>query len=525
MDGAVVAALNDLAVRSFQPEASPEALFLRPVWKERAAPIPDVGSLSGRLLLFDLDTALARDIEARHPSLSVTRVVPGNRFAQENGFIQIDPQADEDYARLIEIVSPDFILYRWASAPLHLEEVLAPDRNLELGTPNRFQLETALELGIFSLFRLTRKLVQRNLQSEVRLLFCHPSSEEPAFLAIGAFAKALAQEQPKLQLRVLQTNETDVGLLTEFFSRQDEREIIRQNGKRQIRTFEPVVPKASARLPLRQEGVYLLTGGLGGLGRLFADYLARQYQARLVLTGRSALTDEARAKIAEIEGKGGQVLYVSGDVARIEDAREIVRSARQRFGALNGVIHAAGILRDSFLLKKEFSDFVDVLRPKVHGVAALDEATSDEPLDFFALFSSTAGAFGNAGQSDYAYANGFLDAFASAREVRRAAGERHGRTVSINWPLWKDGGMSMTGRNIEAHLEQIGLHPLSSSHWDRPFRNGLTRRGTSVSRPLGNPQQTHSNFPERFRIPRWRASREQPISLMNPLCLRNSKPI
>ena len=74
---------------------------------------------------------------------------------------------------------------------------------------------------------------------------------------------------------------------------------------------------------------------------------------------------------------------------------------------LNGVIHAAGILHDSFLLKKEFGDFVDVLRPKVHGVAALDEATSDESIDFFALFSSTAGAFGNAGQSDYAYAMDF----------------------------------------------------------------------------------------------------------------------
>ncbi len=473
LDGSVVAALNDLAVRSFQPEASPEALFLRPVWKERAAPIPDVGSLSGRLLLFDLDTALASDIEARHPSLAVTRVVPGNRFAQENRLIQIDPQAAEDYGRLIEIVSPDFILCRWASAPLHLEKVLAPDRNLELAAPNRFQLQTALEVGIFSLFHLARKLVQRNLQSEVRLLFCHPSSEEPAFVAIGAFAKALAQEQPKLQLRVLQTNETDVGLLTEFFSRQDEREIFRQNGKRQIRTFEPVVPKASAGLPLRQGGVYLLTGGLGGLGRLFADYLARQYQARLVLTGRSALTDETRAKIAEIEEKGGQILYVSGDVAQIENAREIVRSTRQRFGALNGVIHAAGILRDSFLLKKEFSDFVDVLRPKVHGVATLDEATSDEPLDFFALFSSTAGAFGNAGQSDYAYANGFLDAFASAREARRAAGERQGRTISINWPLWKDGGMSMTGRNIEAHFERIGLHPLSSTTGIALFETAL----------------------------------------------------
>ena len=486
LDGVVVAAVDDLVVRYFQPGESPGALFLRPVWKAQPAPIPAFGLLSGRLLLFDLDTALTEDIKARHPFLSVTRVVPGERFAREHEFIRINPQAEEDYARLLDTVSPDFILYRWVSAPLRPEGMLAPGPNPEL--------ETALELGIFSLFRLTQKLVQRNLQSEIRLLFCHPSSDEPAFLAIGAFAKTLIQEQPKLQLRVLQTDETDASLLTEFFSRQNEREILRQNGKRQIRTFEQIVPKASDNLPLRKEGVYLLTGGLGGLGTLFANFLAGQYQARLVLTGRSVLTDESRAKIADIEGSGGQVLYVCGDVARIEHAREIVRSARQRFGALHGVIHSAGILRDAFLLKKEFSDFVDVLRPKVHGVVALDEATRDETLDFFALFSSTAGAFGNAGQSDYAYANGFLDAFASAREVRRSAGERHGRTVSINWSLWKDGGMSVTGRNIEAHLEQVGLNPLSSTAGIVIFETALREQEPQLVALWGNRNKLTQTF-------------------------------
>ena len=192
-----------------------------------------------------------RDIQLRHPALSVTRVVPGDRFAQENGLIQINPQAEADYERLIETGTPDYILYRWVSSPLMAERVRELSPNPEPGISNRsgLQLEAALELGIFSLFRLTRKFLQRNLQSEVRLLFCYPSGQEPAFQAIGAFAKTLAQEQPKLQLRVLQTNETDSALLTEFFSRQDEREILRQNGKRLIRTFERVVPQGNRQAP------------------------------------------------------------------------------------------------------------------------------------------------------------------------------------------------------------------------------------------------------------------------------------
>ena len=99
-----------------------------------------------------------------------------------------------------------------------------------------------------------------------------------------------------------------------------------------------------------------------------------------------------------------------------EGASQVVYEAKQRYGALNGVIHAAGELRDGLIWNKSQEDFAAVLRPKVRGVEALDAATSQEPLDYFILFSSTAGLLGNAGQSDYAYANAYLDAFAHKRD-------------------------------------------------------------------------------------------------------------
>ncbi|MBV9488500.1 MAG: SDR family NAD(P)-dependent oxidoreductase, partial [Verrucomicrobia bacterium] len=440
-DGMVVATLLGLVVRPFQKKDTPAPIFLRPVWQSRTDPTLPEGPLKGRLLLFDGDTALERALQVRYPALSVARVVPAERFAQENGAIRIDPRSWDDYPRVLDAINPDFIVIRWTSLPLELEQ--------------------ALELGVYALFRLTRALMQRNLQSEIRMLFCHPWAGEPAFEAIGAFAKTLMHEQPKLQLRVLQTDDADAGLLAECFAGQDEREIRRHRGIREIRWFEIFEPKMmGGSAAVRQNGVYLLTGGLGGLGRAFADYLANQYRARLVLTGRSALTEDGRAQIARIEGLGGQAIYVRGDVSKTDDVREAVGHARERFGGLHGVIHAAGLLRDAFILKKELSDFADVLSPKVRGALALDEATKDEALDFFALFSSMAGSFGNVGQADYAYANAFLDAFAHAREARRAAGERRGRTVALNWPFWRDGGMQAGGSNFEAHLERIGLFPL-----------------------------------------------------------------
>ncbi|NNC24662.1 KR domain-containing protein, partial [Salinisphaera sp. USBA-960] len=92
---------------------------------------------------------------------------------------------------------------------------------------------------------------------------------------------------------------------------------------------------------------------------------------------------------------------------------------------LNGVLHSAGVIEDAFLLRKNAEGFARVIAPKTLGTWHLDEETRAEPLDLFVLFSSVAGALGNVGQCDYAYANAFQDAFAHARDARGLAGERN----------------------------------------------------------------------------------------------------
>ena len=101
-----------------------------------------------------------------------------------------------------------------------------------------------------------------------------------------------------------------------------------------------------------------------------------------------------------------------------------------------------------------------MLAPKVFGAINMDLATSAEDLDLFVLFSSVAGAMGNVGQSDYSYGNRFLDAFAENRENLRTAQHRSGRTLSINWPLWENGGMSISQDDIVRLENQIGMCPL-----------------------------------------------------------------
>ncbi len=200
---------------------------------------------------------------------------------------------------------------------------------------------------------------------------------------------------------------------------------------------------------IRENGVYLVTGGLGGIGLVLAEHLARKYRARIVLTGRSALPpreawakDEPRcAKLLALEEAGAEVLYVPADVAKVEDMVEVVRRARERFGPIQGVIHSAGVPGGGIIQLKEPAEAARVMAPKLQGTLALRRSLASEPLDFMVLCSSTAAWFGGVGQVDYCGANAFLDAYAAS--VRNEGGPY---TVSINWDTWKEVGMAVNTR-------------------------------------------------------------------------------
>src|SRR5262249_39790642 len=195
-------------------------------------------------------------------------------------------------------------------------------------------------------------------------------------------------------------------------------------------------------IAFKDQGVYLITGGLGGLGLLFArEILAQTRQSRVVLTGRSALSEEKQALLDGLSAQAGRVSYRQADVSDPDQVKGLIASIQAECGQINGILHCAGMIADNFILKKAVAEFSRVLAPKVSGAYNLDQASQDVELDFFALFSSIAGAMGNLGQADYAAANGFMDQFAAYRNGQVAADERRGRTRSINWPLWQAGGV------------------------------------------------------------------------------------
>src|SRR5581483_6570765 len=131
-----------------------------------------------------------------------------------------------------------------------------------------------------------------------------------------------------------------------------------------------------------------------------------------------------------------QVLYVQADVTDASAMRQAVERANERFGAIHGVIHAAGLEGRQSLVEADLAQFSQVLAPKVQGTLVLDEVLRDQPLDFVCYFASIAAVLGDFGVGSYAMANRFLMAYARTRQTCVSAGQAQGRTLAIAWPLW-----------------------------------------------------------------------------------------
>jgi NADP-dependent 3-hydroxy acid dehydrogenase YdfG len=234
-------------------------------------------------------------------------------------------------------------------------------------------------------------------------------------------------------------------------------------------------------IPWKEGGVYLITGGIGSLGRIFAqEILDRTTECSLILTGRRTF-EEVEEKLNELNISDGQdVRYVSMNIENEDDTVQLINDVMDNFGKINGIIHTAGVIIDSYIIQKNNDNFRKVLYPKVNGVKNLDEATKNISLDFIVFFASTAGLLGNSGQSDYAIANSYMDEFAKKRNRKVENGERSGKTLSMDWSFWKNGGMTMVDYKVELLKQNFGIAPLETNDGINAFYIGINSEQSQV---------------------------------------------
>nr|BAP05596.1 CalH [uncultured Candidatus Entotheonella sp.] len=287
----------------------------------------------------------------------------------------------------------------------------------------------------------------------------------PFLSGLGGLLKSAHAEQPRLvgQLIELEGHET-AAVLARYLAtntrRPEDTTVRYRAGRREVLSWEEQsTSEKQPPIPWKNNGVWLITGGAGGLGMIFAEDIARKSDhPTLYLIGRSPATPVHQEKVATLEALGARVAYRQVDVCDAAAVQELVAEIGREQGTLDGVLHCAGIVKDSFILKKSANTFRDVLAPKVTGTLNLDRATRELDPELFVLCSSGVGALGSPGQADYAAANAFMNAFAEERQTH--CPDR--KTLSVGWPLWQDGGMRVTPAHERTMAESVGIRPMST---------------------------------------------------------------
>lgn len=315
---------------------------------------------------------------------------------------------------------------------------------------------------------------------------------EPFQASMWGMGRVMALEHPQLWGGLVDLDpaasaeEVAGALMNDLIAPKSEDQLAFYAGKRYVaRLVRHQTAGISPALPVRSDGAYLITGGLGGLGLAVGHWLVSQGASRLILLGRTSLPPRSEwkqleasnpvaarvAAIRDLESQGASVHYACVDVANQAELMVwLAGYEAEGWPPIRGVIHSAGVLRDQLLMQLEVASLETVQQPKVAGAWALHNCLASASLDFFVLFSSAASVVGSFGQANYASANAFMDALAFYRCGQGLP------ALSINWGPWDEVGMAAEANLAEEHRRR-GMTPI-------PPAQGLAILGELLSQDV-----------------------------------------
>ncbi len=463
--------------------------FYTPIWKQSV----DGGSYDSDnddyrkevLLLIKDSNEFSDQFEAKlkEYDADIVVAVSGKEFKllSDKKYI-FDPEDSTHYEQLFSELS------RLEKIPSRILNLLGIDQT-EVGTTNN-----SLYLGerlFFSMMytaqAIGKKGVSKSIQIKVltnnsQRLLCEQEINPEKALHLGA-CRVIPVEYQNIKCCSIDCVLPNKGsmqelielLIDEIYFMPCEGMIAYRGMERWKQEFDSIKPniKNDSSIKLKNDGVYVITGGLGGIALETAQYISSEIlRAKLVLIARSEFpkleqwedwleTHNKRDRISQkilrlkkITSSGAEIFICQADVTeptQLKNVREIILN---RFGKINGIIHAAGSPGGGMIQLKNKEQAQKVLAPKVKGTTALYETFKDCGIDFMILYSSLNAITGGFGQIDYSAANAFLDAFAQAHDSRKGT-----RFISIDWDRWPGIGMA-SGTAQDTAVEMPYVHPL-----------------------------------------------------------------
>jgi len=456
-------------------------------WKRAAT--PETEPVLGPWLIFCDTDGLSAELALLCAGEKVVQVVAGDTFMKVGpDRYMIRPDAAADYRALLDDLAlrellPNQVVYAWpvtaSSKRWSLRALAGHSSGAELFRPQVREFFGPLFLAQ-ALGALERPLSLSFVSSGLHQVAGDAAPEPEKALLLGP-TRVIPREFPQIWTRSIDVSLTssrpeDLALMAEALRKElcarpsDGTVALRASG-RWVQSFESLALPPISASPVRRGGVYLITGGLGGIGLELAEHLARTAQAKLVLLGRTGLPARSEwpkaiaegstlgtriKKVQAIEALGSEVLAVGADVSSLQNMRAVATLIEERFGALHGIVHSAGVIDDGLITLKTKEAAEAVLSVKVQGARVLEQVFGRLPLDFVVLFSSVSSILGLEGQIDYTAANAFLDSFASANAFQHRT-----QVVSIGWNAWREIGMAvaLAEQPRATEFARAGAHP------------------------------------------------------------------
>ncbi|MEB2359020.1 SDR family NAD(P)-dependent oxidoreductase [Bacillus pumilus] len=447
-----------------------EDWFYIPVW-ERSAPVLKEQHHQGkRILVFEKSGHIGDYLKERHAE--VVSVCQSDHTIKENDQLM---KADVHMLSHLE----------WVMAELH-QSGFIPEEIIWMH--DELTEDTGDQPNYLSVLDLVR-LISQHHNTTIRLHLVTNQAHDvigmekvnPLQATCTGLALTIPQEYQHIACQhvdLCQETKADWPLFLSYeVAMHDQEALVAYRGNsRWVRkaSSTPLSKEESSTQPFRTHGVYLLTGGMGGIGFTLAQHLAETYQAKLVFLSRSQIRErsawhelsdadgkeaETVKKLMTLEELGADVLTVHGDVSDKDAVQKAVQLAHTTFGDLHGVIHAAGEADGKIIQARTADDEIRMCQAKINGTYVLDEALKNETLDFVLLCSSLVSFLGAAGQVAYAASNAFMDSFAHAK---RQEGKP---VISLNWDRWEKVGMAHDSalaakvNDMMALEEQAGISP------------------------------------------------------------------
>ncbi|MEC0599324.1 SDR family NAD(P)-dependent oxidoreductase [Bacillus spizizenii] len=388
---------------------------------------------------------------------SVIEVEFGDVFQKVNNQRYVINGTEDDYNHLLHDVRDKYI-----SSIFHMSSITHNEKESLIG------LEDLQNRGVYSLFHLVRGINKNKIKGDIDLFLISDNVTEvtgdeneinPLGAALFGLGNVVSQEFQNVLCRAIDIDEfTSPSTISEEMKRKVKHyQVAFRKNLRYISELDIVDAKQAKRsdgLDIKENGVYLITGGTGGIGLEIAKHIAEKNKVNVMLVNRSKLPDQEQwediiaagshkklsgklESIAAIQAKGSKVECYSCEVSDIHGMGQVIEDVLQKYGRINGVFHCAGVAGDGFIFRKDKKVFQEVLNPKVNGTWVIDYLTRNINIDFTVLFSSINSVFGGAGQGDYTAANAYLDSFSYMRN-------KQGRkTISVNWPAWDEVGIAV----------------------------------------------------------------------------------